>query len=434
MKYTIQTLLVFAIFLLAVNQQVSGQTLMATTPNASPKAKVLQTIGLTDVVVAYHRPAVKDREVWGKLVPYNTVWRAGANENSIIKFSSDVKIEGKVLKAGKYGLHMLPTENEWTLIFSKNSTSWGSFTYNQEEDALRVAVNPVKSGIQNEFLAYTFDGLTNNSAVCALEWAGLRIPFRIEVDVHQAVLANFREELRSKPGFTWIGWNEAANYCLNNNVNMEEAMTWANRSVFMNPNPQNMLVKAKLTAKVKGEKSPEKESKIVLATLGSDLKAFNSTWKEWDAAAKYAMIEKDFDKALTWSEKATDMSQNMTTMMTKVAIFENRGDHKIAKKVKSEAINLGTNAELNTYGYQLLFGGKTAEAVEIFEANVEKHPEDPNAWDSLGEGYLNNKQNEKAINAFKKSLSMNPPANVRANSLKLLYQLGVEIPVEKIKP
>jgi tetratricopeptide (TPR) repeat protein len=120
------------------------------------------------------------------------------------------------------------------------------------------------------------------------------------------------------------------------------------------------------------------------------------------------------------------MSQQMTNMMAQSTYLAAIGEHEDAVKMKVEAIQQGTNAELNAYGYQLLFSGKSEEAVEIFEANTKKYPDDPNVWDSLGEGYLNAGNKEKAIKAFKKSLSLNPPANVKANSMKLLKQLGVD--------
>ena len=119
-----------------------AQSFVLDLPRPSQHAVITQRIGITDVTINYHRPMVNKRKVWGGLVPYGQVWRAGANENTTIKFTDPVTIEGKPLPAGAYGLHMIPGENEWTVIFSRNSTSWGSFTYNQAEDALRVTVKP----------------------------------------------------------------------------------------------------------------------------------------------------------------------------------------------------------------------------------------------------------------------------------------------------
>src|SRR5215813_5065221 len=119
-----------------------AQSLVLDIPYQSQGAQVTQRIGITDVTIRYHRPLVKDRKVWGGLVPYGQVWRAGANINTTIAFSDPVTVEGQPLAAGTYGLHMIPNADEWTVIFSKNSTSWGSFTYDQAEDALRVNVKP----------------------------------------------------------------------------------------------------------------------------------------------------------------------------------------------------------------------------------------------------------------------------------------------------
>ena len=134
------------VFLLVASLLLVGlcaaQSMVLDLPRQSQRATVSQRLGITDVSITYHRPLVNNRKVWGTLVPYRQVWRAGANENTIIAFSDPVMIEGKPLEKGIYGLHMIPAENEWTIIFSKNSTSWGAFTYDQKEDALRVTVKP----------------------------------------------------------------------------------------------------------------------------------------------------------------------------------------------------------------------------------------------------------------------------------------------------
>lgn len=426
-----QHLIVWALALALSLATAYGQTQLTTTPDASPKAVATQTIGLTAISVTYHRPAVKDRPIWGKLVPYNAVWRAGANDNTTISFSGGVKVEGQALPAGVYGLHMIPTENDWTVIFSHNSTSWGSFSYNEAEDALRVQVSPRKADAFHEFLSYSFEGLTPNSAECILQWGEKAIPFHIEVDVHQAVLTSLRQELQYKAGWSWQGWHEAANYCLQNDINQEEALAWASRSVFMSPNPQNMATKATLAGKIKGQGDSALETKIALNTLGKDLESMPCSWKEYNAAAMFALKKSQPEQALAWSQKAVAMSPNMTSMMAQSQILDKTGDKEGARKVKQDAIARGSNAELNGYGYQLLFSGKTADALEIFEANAEKNPEDPNVWDSLGEGYATVGEKEKAIKALKKSLSLNPPDNVRANSLKLLGQLGVDQEIPK---
>jgi hypothetical protein len=159
------------------------------------KAMVAERIGISDVVISYSRPGVKGREgkIWGQLIPagFNNLgfgtskaapWRAGANENTTIQFSDGVKIEGQPLPEGKYGFFIAYDANECTLIFSKNSTSWGSFFYDDKEDALRVKVKPVLLDKSVEWLKYEFTNQTENSATIALQWEKLSIPFKVEID------------------------------------------------------------------------------------------------------------------------------------------------------------------------------------------------------------------------------------------------------------
>ncbi|MCB0641518.1 MAG: DUF2911 domain-containing protein, partial [Phaeodactylibacter sp.] len=394
---TIMTLLLLGFCPLS---QSFGQTQLTTTPLASPKAWVGQRVGLTDVTVKYHRPAVNDRTIWGELVPYNTVWRAGANDNTIIQFSDDVAIEGQHLSAGVYGLHMEVRESDATLILSHNSTSWGSYTYNPAEDALRVDIPSKKAGFFQEQLAFRFEDVSTESAVCILHWGDRMFPFSISSNVHEAVLANFRNELRSKAGWSWQGYNEAAGYCLNNKVNEQEGLAWATRSVFMNPNPNNMVLKARLTAAADGKEGDEAKA-VTLKTLDQDLEKMNVTWKEYNGAAVYAIRQESWDYAGKWIDQSIAMSENMTNLMNKVKLLENKGETAKSEKLKKAAIEKGSNAELNQYAYNLMWAGKAKEAVAIFEANAEKHPDDPNVWDSLGEGYINAGEKDKAIHALK---------------------------------
>lgn len=148
----------------------------------SPKAEIMQQVGYTDVTIIYSRPGVKGRTIWGKLVPYNAVWRAGANEATKIVFSTDVTIEGKILKKGAYSFFAIPGKNEWTLIFNKVADQWGAFEYNESEDALRIKVKPEKGNWQ-EWLAYTITKTNDSSAVIRLEWEKIKIPFKVSVKI-----------------------------------------------------------------------------------------------------------------------------------------------------------------------------------------------------------------------------------------------------------
>jgi hypothetical protein len=214
-------------------------------PRVSQRGTVTQRIGLTDVTITYHRPTVGGREIWGKTVPYGKVWRAGANENTTITFTDDVSIEGKPLAAGTYGLHTIPDKDQWTIIFSKNSTSWGSFSYDEKEDALRATVKP-HAAESFELLTYVFDDIKPDSAEATLRWEKLAVPFRISVDVKAVVLKSIKNELRSVGGFTWIGYDEGAQWCLDNNYNLEEALKWEETSIQNEDRFENWETKSRI--------------------------------------------------------------------------------------------------------------------------------------------------------------------------------------------
>src|ERR1039458_7236044 len=207
-----------------------AQSFVLDLPLQSQRAQISQRIGVTDTTIKYHRPLLNDRKVWGGLVPYGQVWRAGANENTTITFSDPVLIEGKPLDKGTYGLHMIPNADEWTIIFSKNSTSWGSFTYDEKEDALRVTVKPKAADMHNA-LTYDFDDLQKDSAVVELEWEKVAVPFKVSVDVHDVVQTSLKKQLRNLSQYTWMSWDNAANYLLAEKVGLEDALNYANKSV-----------------------------------------------------------------------------------------------------------------------------------------------------------------------------------------------------------
>jgi len=242
-------------------------------------------VGITKVEISYGRPGVKNRKIWGDLVPFEQVWRAGANENTTISFSDPVKVEGKDLPAGMYGLHMLPTENSWTVIFSRNATSWGSFFYKEGEDALRVPVKPQTADHQ-EWLSYEFSDLSDSSALISLRWEKMKVSFKIDIDVHAVVLVHARNEfLRGLAGFSWQGFNQVAAYCLQKNTNLEEALGWADQSIALSETFANLRTKAGLlertgkTAEVKvlRDRSMEIATEADVNALGYQLLAANKT-------------------------------------------------------------------------------------------------------------------------------------------------------------
>jgi hypothetical protein len=232
--------------LMAVTSGVSpAQSFVLDLPLPSQRAKVSQRIGITDITIDYHRPLVNDRKIWGGLVPYGTVWRAGANENTTITFSDPVLIEGKPLDKGTYGLHMIPNADEWTIIFSKNSTSWGAFTYDQAEDALRVTVKSKAADMHNA-LTYEFDQLQPNSAIVELEWEKIAVPFKVAVDVHDIVQASLKKQLRNLSQYTWMSWDDAANYLLAEKIGLDQALAYEGRSIENEDRYENEMAKSKI--------------------------------------------------------------------------------------------------------------------------------------------------------------------------------------------
>lgn len=233
-------------------------------PQGSQKAKVVQRIGNTDISIEYSRPSVNGRKIWGSLVPYGlnnlgfgtsteAPWRAGANENTVFKTTHDVGIGGKTLPAGKYGLHMIINEdNTATIIFSKNNGAWGSFFYDPIDDALRVDVS-TEEVPHVEQLTYGFDHVTANSAIAALEWEKKRIPFKIDVDVTNNVLAEIRQQLQTSPGFNRQSWEQAANFSLTNGGDLDEALGWINAAIegqfFSEKNFNNLNIKSRILEK-----------------------------------------------------------------------------------------------------------------------------------------------------------------------------------------
>jgi tetratricopeptide (TPR) repeat protein len=218
-------------------------------PKASQRATVSQTIGLTTVSISYDRPGVKGREIWGKLVPYDSVWRAGANENTVIAFSSPVRVGGKQLPAGRYGVHMIPTTSDWTVILSNQADAWGSFSYDEKEDAVRLTAVPAEAPFQ-ENLAYTFDDPGTGSVTATLHWEKLAVPIPIELDYKQVVVDSLRQQLRGLGRFFWQPWVQAAAWCNGNDVNLAEASEWAQNSIAINENFTNLRLKADLLDKL----------------------------------------------------------------------------------------------------------------------------------------------------------------------------------------
>lgn len=221
-----------------------AQSALLNLPRDSQHAELTQRIGVTDITINYHRPLVKGRKVFGGIVPYGAVWRAGANENTTITFTDPVNVEGQVLSAGTYGLHMIPGESEWTVIFSKMATAWGSFSYSEKEDALRVKVKPGAAQF-HEALTYDFDQPAADSAVVTMSWDKVAVPFKVIVNVHEAVDRSLEKQLRGISQYTWEGWDDAANYWIGEKTNYDQALKYSDESIGQEKRFENLITKSK---------------------------------------------------------------------------------------------------------------------------------------------------------------------------------------------
>ena len=232
----------FGIAIAAALQLAAGAALaqQIDVPRPSPNATISQMVGVTKITITYSRPGVKGREIWGKLVPYGEVWRTGANENTTITFSTPVKVEGHELPAGTYGLQTIPTQGDWTVIFSKDANEWGAFSYKKEDDALRIQAKP-QPGEFRERMAFEFEDLTDTSAKVVIQWEKLKVPFTVEVDT-QKLLVSKANEAKQPP----LG---AANWCIQNNTCLDDAGRWIDASLAQQESFGNLRLKALLLAK-----------------------------------------------------------------------------------------------------------------------------------------------------------------------------------------
>jgi hypothetical protein len=241
-------------------------------PRPSQKASVMQTVGVTDITITYSRPGVKGRTIWGDppataatgtgtlddararaanavIVPYGHVWRAGANEATQFAVTDDVLVNGQLLKAGTYSLHMIPGKDDWTVIFNSDAGQWGSFTYDEKKDVLRVKTKPQTAADTQEWLQYTFDPVTDTSAQVNLRWERLRVPFTVEVkDVKGLAVEKMRAAVAAAKPDDWRTPLQAANYVFTNNLtaNNEEAMQWLDKSLKTKETFGNLYTKARV--------------------------------------------------------------------------------------------------------------------------------------------------------------------------------------------
>jgi len=309
-----------------------AQSAILNLPRASQHARVLQRIGLVDITIDYHRPLVAGRKIFGGLQAYGEVWRAGANENTTIEFSDDVTVEGHPVSKGVYGLHMIPREGSWTVILSKSATSWGSFTYDAAEDALRFDVTP-RTIANQEALTYDFDNPTADAVVVAMRWEQRAVPFTIRVDTPATSARSLRNQLRGRAQFEWQPWMEAANYLLAEHLDANAAVKDAEQSIAIEDRFENeMTLSQALTMLGRGgEASAARKKALALGSqpqihafarvlqaqgrqdeaielFRENLRKDPSSWVGHNEAACLAVVKGDFDTAVREMTLATSAS------------------------------------------------------------------------------------------------------------------------------
>lgn len=341
-----------AFILLAVHSFAQVPYNSAVPNGPSKKAMVAEQVGLTQVSITYHRPSVNGREgkIWGGVVHKGFInqgfgngkpapWRAGANETTVIEFDKDVKVEGQVLPKGVYGLFIAYDPLESTIVFSKRTDAWGSFFYDETQDVLRVKVKPRPLEKNVEHLRYEFTEQTPNSAVIALEWEKLSIPFKVEIDPLKQQFDAFVTESQNPRGFTSQGLNIAANWSLQNNYQLEKGLEWA--TLASNPNfPGNPT--------------------------------------------------------------------SFPALSTKARILDNLGRSDEAAAVIKNALPLGTITELQQFGRQLITAKKPGAALNVFQFNYNKNPDQFITLTGMARGLSANGEYAKALEFANKALPQAP--------------------------
>jgi len=234
-------------------------------PRVSQKAEVMQTVGLTDITITYCRPGVKGRPIWGALVPYDKVWRTGANEATTFEVSTDCTVNGQPLPAGTYSLHTIPSTGDWTVIFNRVAKQWGSFAYSDTADALRLKVRPEAHEF-TEWMSFSFPEVDVDKATIALDWEKLRVPFEVEVKTVDTALASARAAMASLAPDDFNTPYRAAAFAFQNNVALDEARAWLEKSLSIKQTWLNLRLKADMLAKAGDAKGAIDYAQRAIAT------------------------------------------------------------------------------------------------------------------------------------------------------------------------
>jgi hypothetical protein len=322
-------------------------------PGGNKKAMVGEQIGLAKVTINYDRPGVKGREgkIWGQLVHVGFIdqgfgsskaapWRAGANENTTIEFSTDVMIEGNPLPAGKYGFFIAWDLVEPTVIFSKNSGAWGSYYYKESDDALRVKVKTQPNDKSVEWLKYEFMNQTDNSATIALLWEKVIVPFKVEVDLVKTQIESYRKELQTRKGFRWEPWNEAALYALQKNTNLEEALLWTDSATSATFGGNTQFQAWSTRAQVLEKLGRGKEAEAIMnkyLPLASMIEMHQYARQLMQAGKKKEALE-------VFKANNAKYPNEFTTLFGLARGYSANGDYTMALKYAKQALTVATGA------------------------------------------------------------------------------------------
>lgn len=318
----------------------------------NPRATVTEEVGITSITIKYSRPDVAGREgkIWGSLVTYGfstnsfitnkstAPWRAGANENTTITFEHDVKVEGKPVKAGTYGVFMAVWPDSVLLILSNQSDAWGSFYYEEKNDALRTTLKPQMNDKSVEWLKYEFIEHKEKSCTIAMLWEKLIVPFKVEVDVDNIVIARLRQQVTSQRGFNSTNMVQAAQFCLNKNINLEEALAWSQRAVTgFNGQRSFVTLRNLATAYEKLNRLPAADSVMVDAlSMANTIQYVNY--------GRALITQKRMDKALEVLK--SNLQKNGDVYMANLGLmfgYSGKGDYANAIKHAEKAMAQATN-------------------------------------------------------------------------------------------
>lgn len=321
------------------------------TPATSQKATVSQTVGISDIIITYSRPSVRGRKIWGTpLAHYGfqnlgfgtstaAPWRAGADENTVITLTHDATVEGKAIKAGTYGLHVaLAEDNTATIIFSNNATSWGSYFYDEKEDALRVKVTTTQIA-HTELLTYQFTTVDATSATVALQWEKKAIPFKVEFDVTSIVMDDISHKLRDQTGFNRQAWENAAQYAFGAG-DMEKALEWVNNAQTGWGFSQKTFANAQLKSAILNQMGKSNEA---IAEMESVLD--KATVLEMHQYGRQLIAAKNIEKAESvFKGNAKKNNNAWPTQYGLGRLYSAKGDYKTAIKYLEKALKNAPNA------------------------------------------------------------------------------------------